>query len=72
MCKTTTPTWTILFQNAKVVIADTGGVLSHAGIIAREFHIPAVVGTKDATKTLKDGDVATVDGDNGIVTIENK
>ncbi|TCP19305.1 pyruvate,water dikinase [Scopulibacillus darangshiensis] len=72
VCKTTTPTWTILFQNAKAVITDSGGILSHAAIIAREFHIPAVVGVQVATKTLKDGDVVTVNGNNGVVTIENE
>ncbi|MGC4377635.1 PEP-utilizing enzyme [Fictibacillus sp. Mic-4] len=69
VCKTTTPPWTVLFSSAGAVITDAGGILSHSGIIAREYKIPAVVGTRVATATLKDGDVVAVDGTNGVVTI---
>lgn len=71
VCKTTTPTWTILFSVASAVVTDAGGILSHSGIIAREYKLPAVVGTKVATSRLKDGDTVTVDGTNGTVTIHD-
>lgn len=72
VCKTTTPSWTVLFTLAGSVITDTGGILSHSGIVAREHQIPAVVGTKIATSSLKDGDLVTVDGTNGVVAIEKQ
>ncbi|MBA4496106.1 PEP/pyruvate-binding domain-containing protein [Paenactinomyces guangxiensis] len=71
VCKTTTPTWTILFSKAAAVVTDAGGMLSHSGIIAREYRLPAVVGTRIATVRLKDGDKVTVDGTNGTVTIHD-
>jgi pyruvate,water dikinase len=49
------------------VVVDTGGTLSHAAIVAREYHIPAVLATGDATKKLKDGDRVMVDGNSGKV-----
>ncbi|WP_220095141.1 PEP-utilizing enzyme [Bacillus sp. 03113] len=67
VCKTTTPPWTVLFSIAGALITDAGGILSHASIIAREYKLPAVVGTKVATSILKDGDQVTVDGTNGVV-----
>ncbi|MFC7441564.1 PEP/pyruvate-binding domain-containing protein [Laceyella putida] len=69
VCQTTTPSWTFLFPVASAIITDAGGILSHSGIIAREYKLPAVLGTKVATSRLKDGDVVTVDGDNGMVII---
>ncbi|MGE7305137.1 PEP/pyruvate-binding domain-containing protein [Priestia megaterium] len=72
VCKTTTPLWTTLFQTAGAVITDAGGILSHSAIIAREYEIPAVVGTKISTNKLKDGDIVMVDGTNGIVTLLNE
>ncbi|MCC9022339.1 PEP/pyruvate-binding domain-containing protein [Bacillus nakamurai] len=69
VCKMTTPLWTSLFQDAKAVITDTGGILSHAAIIAREYGLPAVLGTRAATDRLKDGDIVTVDGTSGKITI---
>lgn len=72
VCKTTTPLWTTLFQTAGAVITDAGGILSHSAIIAREYKTPAVVGTRLGTNRLKDGDVVTVDGTNGIVTLLSK
>jgi pyruvate,water dikinase len=65
---TDTP-WTPLFIPAGAVVVETGGVLSHAATVAREFGIPAVVMVKDATRILRDGDVVTVDGAAGTVTI---
>ena len=51
------------------LVTDTGGVLSHGAIAAREFKLPAVVGTGYATRALKDGQMVTVDGTKGVVTI---
>ena len=66
----TTPAYNVLLPLLGAVVTDTGGVLSHAAIVAREYHIPAVVATGTATTTIADGSVVTVDGDRGLVTIE--
>ncbi|WP_289141316.1 PEP-utilizing enzyme [uncultured Brevibacillus sp.] len=67
VCKTTTPPWTVLFSVVGAVVTDAGGILSHAGTVAREYRVPSVVGTKVATSVLRDGDIVTVDGTNGVV-----
>ncbi|WP_433063719.1 PEP-utilizing enzyme [Dactylosporangium sp. CS-033363] len=67
VCRTTDPAWTPLFRLAAAVVTETGGVLSHAAIVAREFGIPAVAGARDATVKLADGVVVTVDGTAGEV-----
>ncbi|MDG0764790.1 PEP-utilizing enzyme [Bacillus halotolerans] len=72
VCKMTTPLWTSLFQDAKAIITDTGGILSHAAIIAREYGIPAVLGTRAATERLRDGDIVTVDGNSGKITVVSR
>lgn len=72
VCKTTLPPWTVLFSIAGAVITDAGGILSHAGTVAREYKLPAVLGTKVATQMLKDGDIVTVDGTSGVVYVGNK
>lgn len=64
---TTTPAWTPLFARAAAIVTDVGGPLSHGSIVAREFGLPAVLGTESATRRLKDGDLVTVDGDQGVV-----
>ena len=61
--------WTPLFVVAGAVVVETGGVLSHAATVAREFGIPAVVMVKDATRIIRDGDDVTVDAAAGTVTI---
>jgi pyruvate,water dikinase len=61
--------WTPLFVAAGAVVVETGGVLSHAATVAREFGIPAVVMCRDATEIIGDGDTVTVDGAAGTVTI---
>ncbi|MEV6930047.1 PEP/pyruvate-binding domain-containing protein [Dactylosporangium sp. NPDC051485] len=68
VCRTTDPAWTPLFRLAAAVVTETGGVLSHAAIVAREFGIPAVVGAGRAMATLTDGAIVTVDGTAGTVT----
>jgi pyruvate,water dikinase len=50
-------------------VSDIGGIMSHAAIVSREYRLPAVVGTGDATTRIKTGDVLRVDGDAGTVTI---
>ena len=64
----TNPAWTPLMAVAAAIVTDTGGPLSHASIVAREFGVPAVVGTGDATCLIEHGTQITVDGDNGTVT----
>jgi rifampicin phosphotransferase len=67
----TLPPWTPLFSTASAVVADTGGILSHCAIVARETRIPCVVGTMTGTSLIKDGQTITVDGSRGIVRIES-
>lgn len=67
VCPYTNPSWTPLFQRAAAVVVDTGGVLSHAAIVAREYGIPAIMGSAVGTTILHDGQVVTVDGDTGRV-----
>jgi pyruvate,water dikinase len=69
VCAFTNPAWTVLFPRAAALVADSGGPLSHAAIIAREYGLPSVVGTIDATGRLQDGQVVRVDGNEGLVTI---
>jgi rifampicin phosphotransferase len=68
VCPYTNPAWTPLFQRAAAVVVDTGGIGSHAAIVAREYGIPAVMGSATGTGVLTDGQVVTVDGDTGRVT----
>lgn len=67
VCTVTDPAWSVLFAVAGAVIADGGGVLSHAAIIAREHGLPCVLGAQKATTTLTNGQVVTVDGTHGTV-----
>ncbi len=67
----TAPPWTPLFAVAGGIVTDVGGALSHCAVVAREYGIPAVVGTKVATQRIKDGMLITVDGTNGVVRIED-
>jgi pyruvate,water dikinase len=65
----TTPAWTPLFAMACAVVTDVGGPLSHGSIVAREYGIPAVLGTGVATRSIQSGQTVTVDGDAGTVTV---
>jgi pyruvate,water dikinase len=67
VCPYTNPSWTPLFERAAAVVVDTGGIASHAAIVAREYGIPAVMGTGAGTRLLRDGVVVRVDGDTGDV-----
>ncbi|TMB67210.1 MAG: hypothetical protein E6J43_09155 [Chloroflexi bacterium] len=70
ICPTTAPPWTPLFALAAAVVTDTGGILSHSAICAREYGIPCVAGTQVGTVQIPDGAMVTVDGAEGIVRIE--
>ena len=72
VCEMTLPPWTPLFSTAAAVVADSGGILSHCAIVAREYRIPCVVGTAVGTQVLKDGMKLTVDGTRGIVRIDSR
>ena len=69
VCPTTTPAWTPLFAQARGLVTDIGGVAAHGSILAREYGIPAVMGTGNATQWIASGRVVTVDGDAGTVTL---
>ena len=68
----TTPDYIFAMKKAAAVITDTGGLMSHAAIVSRELEIPCIVGTKIATKVLKDGDLVEVDANMGIIKILRK
>ncbi len=63
---------TLLFSTVSAVVADTGGVLSHCAIVAREYRLPCVVSTVVGTAVIKDGMLLTVYGSKGIVRIESQ
>jgi len=67
VCRSTTVSWVPLFNMASGIVADVGGALSHAALVAREFGIPAVTGTGTAMETLIDGELVEVDGTAGTV-----
>jgi pyruvate,water dikinase len=70
VCPSTSPPWSPYFAIVSAIVTDAGGVLSHAAIEAREYGIPAVVGTRTATHAIPDMAMITVDGSAGTVTIE--
>jgi pyruvate,water dikinase len=65
----TSPSWTPVFGKIAAAVSDIGGIMSHAAIVSREYGLPAVVGTGNATARIKTGDRLRVDGDRGTVTI---
>lgn len=65
----TDPSWTSLFISIKGLVTEVGGLMTHGAVIAREYGLPAVVGVKDATKLIKDGDFIRVHGTEGYVEI---
>ena len=67
-----TPPWTPYLGLIKAVVTNTGGELSHGAVVAREFGIPAVVGTVNGTAVIWDGSVISVDGTNGLVYLEQQ
>jgi phosphoenolpyruvate synthase/pyruvate phosphate dikinase len=69
VCEATDPGWISLFLVAGGVVTDLGGMLSHGAIVAREMGIPCVVGTRTASRTIRDGQRVRIDGDRGVVTL---
>ena len=69
VCPVTAPSWAPVFGKIKAAVSDIGGSMSHAAIVAREYGMPAVVGTGDATKRIRTGQLVRVDGDRGIVRV---
>ncbi|MGI9197108.1 MAG: PEP-utilizing enzyme [Candidatus Nanopelagicales bacterium] len=64
----TAPSWAPIFGKILATVTDTGGMMSHAAIVCREYGVPAVTGTGFATTNIKTGDRIRVDGNNGVVT----
>jgi rifampicin phosphotransferase len=69
VCPSTDPSWVPLFARAKGLVMETGGVLSHGAIVAREFGLPAVAGLPEVTRSLHTGQKVRVDGNSGIVVL---
>lgn len=69
VCPITTPAWSVLFGRIGGLITDTGGLLSHSAIVAREHGLPAVVGTGSATSHVRSGQQVTVDGTRGRIEV---
>ena len=69
VCPMTNPAWTPLFAHASGLVTDMGGILGHGSIVAREYGIPAVVGTGTSTLRIKHGQMISVDGDTGTVKL---
>jgi pyruvate, water dikinase len=72
VCPLTEPAWSPIFSTIKAAVSDIGGIMSHSAIISREYGLPAVTGTGNATTRIKTGDTVTVDGTNGVVTIHGR
>jgi rifampicin phosphotransferase len=71
VCPITSPVWSVVFPKIGALVTDTGGVLSHPAIIAREYRVPAVVATGNGTELLRDGQHVSVDGSNGVVRLNS-
>jgi pyruvate,water dikinase len=69
VCPVTAPSWGPVFGKIRAAVSDIGGTMSHAAIVAREYGMPAVVGTGTATNRIRTGQRVRVDGDRGVVTI---
>jgi pyruvate,water dikinase len=69
VCGSTSPAWAPIFSKIKATVTDVGGVMSHAAIVAREYGLPAVVGTGRATAAIRTGQTIRVDGSEGTVTL---
>jgi pyruvate,water dikinase len=69
VCEATDPSWISLFVVAAGVVTDLGGMLSHGAIVARELGIPCVVGTRTASRAIRDGQRIRVDGERGVVEL---
>jgi len=69
VCGSTSPAWAPIFSKITATVTDVGGVMSHAAIVAREYGLPAVVGTGRATAAIRTGQTIRVDGSEGTVTV---
>ena len=69
VCQMTNPAWVVLFTRIAGLVTDTGGTTSHPAVLSREFGIPAVVGTSDATHRIATGDRIRIDGGTGVVEV---
>lgn len=69
VCKMTNPAWVVSFSKISALVTDTGGALSHPAVVAREFGVPCVVGTRRATQLIQTGDRIRVDGSKGVVEV---
>jgi phosphohistidine swiveling domain-containing protein len=69
VCRMTNPAWVVLFTKIVGLVTDAGGVTSHPAVVSREFGIPAVVGTSNATERIKTGDRIRVNGSIGVVEV---
>jgi phosphohistidine swiveling domain-containing protein len=69
VCQMTNPAWVVLFTKIAGLVTDAGGVASHPAVVAREFGIPAVVGTSIATERIKTGDRVRVNGTSGVAEV---
>lgn len=69
VCRTTDPSWAAVLIVSAALVIDIGGPISHGAIVARELGIPCVIGTRDGTARIADGDLIAVDGSAGTVTV---
>jgi pyruvate,water dikinase len=69
VCRMTNPAWVVLFTKISGLVTEAGGTVSHPAVVAREFAIPAVVGTQNAGERIKTGDRVRVNGNTGVVDI---
>ena len=67
VCPFTDPGWTPVLDRVSAVVTETGGLLSHAAVICREYGIPAVLGISEATRRIPDGQTVVVDGGKGVI-----
>ncbi len=66
----TDPGWTAVFHRLGGLVTETGGILSHGAVVSREYGVPAVTAVKSATRMLRDGQMLTVDGNEGVIVLE--
>ena len=69
VCRMTNPAWVVLFTKIAGLVTEAGGATSHPAVVAREFGIPAVVGTGNAGERIKTGDRVRVNGATGVVEV---
>lgn len=72
VASTTNPDWVQAMQRAAALVTDGGGMTCHTAIVSRELGVPCVVGTRSATRILREGELVTVDGDSGVVFAAQK